>query len=365
MPIRKLKLKKYTGVYELYRKSDGLVTGYYIAYRNAEDKVLKHKVDAATKDEALLILNQTKAQVKRDKARNHSGQKINRNTTMDELATEFFESKKENKNNHREKQKYNNHIAPYFKKKKSSELLPKDITLLQNRLKEKELSPKSINNITDLLRSLLRFAVINGYAPADSYKMDGYPRLAVDNIAERVFTPDEVRELIERIKKTRLKLFISMAYFTAQRPASLLALRKKDIKNGQIYFAAIKGQKSHNIVIHPELEPLLNEWILNLNDDEYIFWGAERGKSYPITYERLQMEASKLFEPYNKGLDYTVDRKQWASLYTLRHSAATNILSATGNIALAGQVLNHSDPRMTQRYSKIVDEQKKTAIGVL
>jgi integrase len=89
-----------------------------------------------------------------------------------------------------------------------------------------------------------------------------------------------------------------------------------------------------------------------------------------------------LFDPYNekyylkdgmtqdeiktaKAEAYKIHRKQWASLYSLRHSSATAILAGTGNIAVAGQVLNHSDPRMTQRYAKILDKQKESAIGVL
>ena len=53
MPIRTIHDKRYKGISELYRKSDGRVTGYYVTYRDAEGKPVKRRVEAETKDEAL------------------------------------------------------------------------------------------------------------------------------------------------------------------------------------------------------------------------------------------------------------------------------------------------------------------------
>jgi len=53
MPMRTIDDKRYKGISELYRKSDGKVTGYYVTYRDAEGKPVKRRVEAETKDEAL------------------------------------------------------------------------------------------------------------------------------------------------------------------------------------------------------------------------------------------------------------------------------------------------------------------------
>ncbi len=63
MPIRTITDKQYKGVSELYRKSDGQVTGYYVTYRNTEGKPIKKRVDAETRDEALLKLMEIKQEV--------------------------------------------------------------------------------------------------------------------------------------------------------------------------------------------------------------------------------------------------------------------------------------------------------------
>ena len=60
MPIRTIADKQYKGVSELYRKSDGEVTGYYITYRDIDGKPIKRRVDADNKDDALLELTDNK-----------------------------------------------------------------------------------------------------------------------------------------------------------------------------------------------------------------------------------------------------------------------------------------------------------------
>ena len=67
MPIRTITDKQYKGVSELYRKSDGEVTGYYVTYRDIDGKPIKKRVDAATRDEALLKLKEIKQEVELEK----------------------------------------------------------------------------------------------------------------------------------------------------------------------------------------------------------------------------------------------------------------------------------------------------------
>lgn len=67
MPIRSIKTEKYKGISELYRASDGEVTGYYVTYRDAEGKPVKHRVEANSRDEALERLNAIKSGIDQKK----------------------------------------------------------------------------------------------------------------------------------------------------------------------------------------------------------------------------------------------------------------------------------------------------------
>jgi EAL domain-containing protein (putative c-di-GMP-specific phosphodiesterase class I) len=67
MPIRTITDKQYKGVSELYRKSDGQVTGYYVTYRDINGKPIKKRVDADNRDDALLKLIEIKQEVDLEK----------------------------------------------------------------------------------------------------------------------------------------------------------------------------------------------------------------------------------------------------------------------------------------------------------
>jgi integrase len=317
-------------------------------------------------DEALLKLNQIKSEIKRAKKRGEINTltAIKKNPLITDLAEVFFEAKSTNSNNVKEKQRYENHIKSSLGKFKCDDLKPMHISDLQTRLKAKDLSAKTINCVTDLFRSIMRFGLENGYTSREHFAFDSYKPLPVDNLVDKTLTGSEVRELITSIEKPRLKLFIAMAYYTAQRPESLLRLQRKDIADGKIHIASIKKQKAHYIGIHPELEILLSEWIKELEPEDFVFHTYD-DKSHAMSYERLQNECSILFEPYNDGLDFKKDRKKWVSLYTLRHSSATNMLNATGDISMVSAILNHSTVVMTQRYAKATDEAKARGINAL
>lgn len=366
MPIRKMKQEKYNGISELYRGSDGKTTGLYIAYRNVEGKVIRERVDTLNPDEALLKLNQIKFEIKRAKDRGDiaTATIVKKNPLIIDLADAFFIAKAKNSNNTKEQQRFNNHIKPFVETMKCDDLKPMNITAIRDSLLAKSLSPKTVNCATDLFRSIMRFGLENQYTSREFFAFDSYKPLPVDNQVERVFTKDEIRTLTQSIDEPRLKLFITMGYFTAQRPESLLRLQRKDIADGKIHISAIKKQKAHYIGIHPELAPLLDEWMKDLEPDDFIFHTHADNKK-GLSYERLQNECSILFEPYNKGLDFKKDRKKWVSLYSLRHSSATNMLEATGDISMVSSILNHSTVTMTQRYARATDESKARGINAL
>ena len=390
MPLRAIKGKTYNGVLELYRTTDKQVTGYYLSYRDADGKPQKHRVEAKNRDEALLKLNQIKADNKRAKLRERVGTKGIR--TIGELAVDFFTTKnkksEKNINATNEENQYNSHLKDMVIDGKytvstlpTDGLLNKHIITIQSNLADKGLGNKTINNITDVLRAIISHGEKNKIIKHEDNPLHKYDRLKVDNRVDRTLTGAEIKKLIESIEKPRMKLFVAMGYYTAQRPESLRRLQKKDINDGKIFISAIKEQKSHFVPIHPELATILNDWIIELDEDDYLFHTVtSKGKA--VAYPQLQVEAEKIFEPYNKPLYYVdgmteeeentakktaykKDRKKWVSLYTLRHSSATNMLEATGDIAMVSSILNHSTVILTQRYAKPTDESKAKGINAL
>ena len=98
MPIRTITDKQYKGVSELYRKSDGEVTGYYVTYRDIDGKPIKKRVEAQNRDEALHKLMEIKSSVDSDKKGKQMGTTVSHPdkkalVNIDEEPTVFMPNK--------------------------------------------------------------------------------------------------------------------------------------------------------------------------------------------------------------------------------------------------------------------------------
>ena len=118
-----------------------------------------------------------------------------------------------------------------------------------------------------------------------------------------------------------------------------------------------------NIPIGDKLKKILFDWIENLEIDDYLIHPNNNPKK-PLERKSLYDQTKKLFIPLNKNIGVN-DKLNKASLYTLRHTALTNIYQKTGDIYLTQKIANHSDVRMTQRYAKLSDELKSNAMDML
>lgn len=390
MPLRRMKQKKYKGVYELLN-SKGLITGYYINYCALDGSSKKVRSNAGNADDAaqeLKVITTGLNKTRVAKAQDETLLKLG-NGSLNAIAEKYFDTLNGDVNEkcalggtaRKTKRRWELYLGSIHAKK----LIKKEnIKLIQKELQAKELSNKTINDATDLLRTVLNFGVDNGYLSKDTYIMRKYKKLVVDNnmSVDAVLDPSQVREMFRlslltkeqhehpniyyepSYAKKRLDFFLKMLYFTGQRPKSILALQKQDIGEDTITIASIKKQGKHYVSIADDLSKELNSWIDTLSPSEYLF-GSEVDKSKPISQDSMSDTARFLFSLYNKDKNFKTHRDTWISFYTLRHSAATNVLAATGNMEAAQELLNHSTPKMTKRYAKLLKADKKRAVNVL
>ena len=382
-------IKKAKGIYALYRGKPkksirtSEVVGYYINYRNSQGKPVKERVDAQTIAEAQVMLKQRI--VERDNANEEGRTAITKRETVASIADKYF-STRDNANGRKDKMSYHKHLDEEVGELKM--IKPMDVKILQQHLLSKGLSNKTVNTYLDMLRTILNFGVNNGFLRGDSYVMKAYDKLAVDNMVEKYLSPSEVRDMFEKAlwsdkrlkgeeegdydapyQKHRLQMYLKTLYYTGQRPISVLRLQKRDIIQNsdgsyKINIVSVKKQKQHYVPVSSVFISTLLSHIELMRPTDYLFH-AEHTPSKPITTYTMIEQGKPLFNHYNQGLDYKEDRKQWVSFYTMRHSAATNILSATGSEKYAGTLLNHSDPRMTKRYTKVLDSAMQEAVNGL
>lgn len=361
-----MKQKKFSGVYEYYRATDHdkATVCYYINVRDEEGNPKKIKTNAATPEEAVAVLAYYK--VKRTKKTITNENKL----TYAELSERFF-NQRTTANNDKDKNRYTLHIKSKLGKILVSKISRKDIQKLQTHLVQKEvpasnkegadlthLAPKTINNITDLATRILNWAY---YEEILQIPIPKIKKLSVDNERQRVFTPDEMTKIFASTEGDT-RIFVQLMYYTAQRPESILRLKKKHVLNGSLIIESIKKQNAHMVPIAPKLAEVLEPWIDEIDADDYIISKCKSAKAYQTMSGRL----SKIFEKlFNSKLDYKSDGVQWASMYTLRHTALTNIYAHTSDIYSAQAIANHSSVQMTQRYAKRSEQLKINAIGGL
>jgi len=154
-------------------------------------------------------------------------------------------------------------------------------------------------------------------------------------------------------------MMVQIMYYTGIRPESAIRLKVSDVVDGHLHIASIKDQAPHKVPISSKLSAVLMPFIAELDRDDYIVSQSEE----PAYYNTIQKKMSRLFKKlFNEGLDAKADAKKWVSLYTLRHTAFTNLYKHTKDIYLIQKIANHSDIRMTERYSKVDDDTKISAM---
>jgi integrase len=260
------------------------------------------------------------------------------------------------------------HAEPYLGGKLIVNISKQDILRLQKVLLQKQvketntkdpgmsnLSPRTINDVTDMVTSILLWAYNQELLPTPLPKIE---KLRIDNERQRVFSQKELDAIFSSTEGST-RMFLLLAYHTAQRPQSVLQLQKKHIINGSILIKSIKHQSSHLVPISSKLETVLMPWVDDLTGEDYIVSKANK----PMPYKTISKRVSDLFKIlFNTGLDYKRDLKQWASMYTLRHTALTNIYANTSDIYAAQSIANHSSIKMTQRYAKHSEKLKRNAV---
>jgi len=390
MALRRMKQKKYKGVYELLNK-DGLITGYYVNYCDLDGKSRKVRSEASNADDASSELRAITSKLNKTRNTKTKADTLLKlgNGSITTIADKYFATLNGDVNAacssggtaKKSKSRFDLYLGSIHNKKT---IKSEDVKLIQKELQSRGLANKTVNDATDLLRSILNFALDNGYISKDSYVMRKYKKLTVDNnmSVESVLDPTQVRGMFElslltqeqhkdpsdyyepSYAKKRLQFFLKMLYFTGQRPKSILQLQKQDIGEDTITIASIKKQGKHYVTIADSLADDLTEWIQELDPSDYLF-GSEKDKTKPISSDSMSDTSKYLFSLYNVGKDFKTNRDTWISFYTLRHSAATNVLAATGNMEAAQELLNHSSSKMTKRYAKLLKADKKRAVNVL
>lgn len=358
MPLRRVtgRAKKNKGIYEYFRAADTdkALVSYYYSFTDATGKTLKVNANTKKLQDAINLKAEAELRVKQEKELSATdGQK--QDYTLDQFAEIYFSSREKRANLTKDSQRYKNHISGTFGKKLISDITTDQIKRFRNDL---DLAESSITNVMILFQSIMNYADLTEHRTRRPFR--GIKVSKKRDGRKRILSNREIDRLMKAAQKLddRLYMMLLMLLYTAQRPKSILSLKVSDIDlhKREIGLEEIKGQEARFIPIADKLYDPLAQWIEAKDPGESLIG---------IGYDRMVELTGEVFKPFNKDLDYKTDRHKWASMYSMRHTAATRILKNTGNIKLAKEILGHSDLKMTEIYAQLANEEKKAGVNAI
>jgi site-specific recombinase XerD len=161
-----------------------------------------------------------------------------------------------------------------------------------------------------------------------------------------VLSKEEVLAIYEAIDSLKYKAIMATAYSAGLRVSEVCKLQVSDIdsKRMLIHVRQGKGEKDRYVMLSEQLLVLLRAYYKSLKQKgSYLFAGQDpqRPISAGAIYRVLKKAAKKA------GVSKKV------SMHTLRHTFATHLLEAGGDIRVLQVLLGHASIRTTTQYTRV------------
>lgn len=176
------------------------------------------------------------------------------------------------------------------------------------------------------------------------------------NFVQPVREKEKIDEIKNELKKSGYRdylLFVT-GINTGLRISDLIKLKVKDVRNNtHVIITEQKTGKQKRFLINPNLTAIMNEYIKNLPDEEYIF-KSRQGGNKPIT----RVQAYRII---NNAVRKSGVADQ-VGTHTLRKTFGYHHYQLYKDIAVLQDIFNHSAPSITLRYIGINDDMKDKTI---
>lgn len=218
--------------------------------------------------------------------------------------------------------------------------------------KEQNFSNSSTARAVSCLRSFFKF--LNGHKIITNKTIENIksPKLgksipkAVDKI-----DIDSITSIIKEFSKEewlqkRDLALLTLIYGAGLRISEALSITKNHLNNNGVIIITGKGNKQRMVPILPIIEKRIKEYLEiiphKINNNAPVFLGL-RGKKYqPAMFEKLIQNIREFL-----NLSNTI------TPHSFRHSFATHLLEAGGDLRTIQELLGHSSLSTTQRYTKV------------
>lgn len=222
-------------------------------------------------------------------------------------------------------------------------------------------SARSVNRKLSSLRSFYRFLLLKGVvqktpmskviAPKMSQRMPYFLTTAeTDQLLDRITFPEGFAGL-------RDLLVMELFYFTGVRVSELANLKAYDLNlAGNSVKILGKGSKERIVPLHPELIPLLKQY---LEQKEELF-PTNQMPNLIVSNSGRAAYPQLLYRIVNKYLSMVTSLEK-KSPHVLRHTFATHLLNQGADINAIKELLGHASLSATQVYTHTSVEKLRNA----
>lgn len=252
-----------------------------------------------------------------------------------------------------------NHVIPYFGKKRINSIKPSELLIWQNKLLEKY-SSKHVANIRIIFNGIFQDALRDEIIEKNPLALVKAPSQQT-NKKINPFTKEEIFRILDN-SNPKIKTFFAIGFFTGLRTGEITALKWNDIdfENRTI---SVKATRNKGIETTPKtkasvrevdildvLFPYLQEHLKYKTNSPYVF-NTNRNEPY--------YSANKISQVYWEKILKKLDIEHRV-LYQMRHTFASLMISSGEDILWVSSMLGHKSANITlQVYAKYTKSEKK------
>jgi len=177
---------------------------------------------------------------------------------------------------------------------------------------------------------------------------DLIPAPRVPRANARPVTNEEIARLLGSGIRTKTRMMVLLAMYEGLRVHEVAKFRGQDIR-GDVLTVTGKGGVRAALPLHPEVARYASWFPAIFPAKGYWFPGSWEGHASPKAVSNILSDAFK-----RAGVD--------ATAHQLRHWYGTKVLRAAGgNLRVAQELLRHSSPAITARYTEVDDTERRSA----
>lgn len=251
-------------------------------------------------------------------------------------------------------------IMPFIGNLPFNEISPFHLEKIKKTILDAGRTPRTLEYIFGLIRQTFNAAKRNGLFSGDC-PTAGVKRPRVDNARLRYLSPEEADLLLNRLAERSIDVYDQalLSLHCGLRFSEIISLTWADVslEKGTLTIRDAKTGSRTTFLTAKAAESLSNRK-KGLPSD-YVF-PARNGGKIPIISQTFFRTVKEL--RFNEGI---TDPRLRVCFHTLRHSHATLLYGAMGDLYLVQKSLGHRTPTMAMRYAKMTEGKLKEAADMM